>query len=118
MRFLILTIASALAAQTAGPAVENSLPAGDAKQGKRLFAAYGCYECHGYEGQGGRAGPRIAPRPIAFRAFSKYIREPSGQMPPYTVKVTSDQDLSDIYAFLQTIVIPPAIKDLLILRND
>jgi hypothetical protein len=42
-----------------------------------------------------------------FASFARYIRRPSGQMPPYTVKVTTDAELADIYAFLQTIPRPP-----------
>ena len=34
--------------------------AGDTANGKRLFERNGCYECHGYVGQGGAAGARLA----------------------------------------------------------
>jgi cytochrome c len=116
MRSLIWMTVSALAAQT-GPAVGPGSPAGDSQRGKKLYVSYGCYECHGYEGQGGRAGARIAPGPIAFPAFSKYVRQPSRQMPPYTIKVATDQDLSDIYAFLRTIPRPPSAKSISILND-
>ena len=81
MRILILlvTMASFLGAQT--PAPQNSAPTGNIQNGKKIFSTYGCYECHGYVGQGG-AGARLAPRPLAFAAFSKYVRHPAGQMPP------------------------------------
>ena len=32
----------------------------------------------------------------------KYVRQPAGQMPPYTSKVISDQELTDIFAYLQS----------------
>ena len=81
---------------------------GDANNGKRLYHAYGCYECHGGQGQGSPlSGPRIAPEPTQFSAFVRYIRKPSGQMPPYTSEITSDAGLTDIYAFLQSIPHPP-----------
>ena len=60
---------------------------------------------------------RLAPRPIAFAAFSRYVRTPTGQMPPYTVKVVSDQELADIYAFLLTIPAPPAANTIPILAR-
>ena len=66
------------------------------------MASY-CYACHGTMGQGGTAGARIAPRPIAFTAFQKYLRQPTGQMPPYTARVVSDVELADIYAFLRSV---------------
>ena len=59
-------------------------PAGNAETGKKLFVSYGCWQCHGYEGQGGAAGPRLAPRPLPFAGFSRYVRRPTNQMPPYT----------------------------------
>jgi mono/diheme cytochrome c family protein len=114
VHFLFLTIAWALAAQTQG--LHANSAAANFQRGAKLYVSYGCYECHGYEGQGGRAGPRIAPGPIPFSSFSKYLRHPSGQMPPYTNEVTSDQDLSDIYAFLTTIRQPPKAKDISILN--
>jgi ubiquinol-cytochrome c reductase cytochrome c subunit len=112
MRVLMfMAIASVLAAQT--PA-----PAGNAQKGKQLFQNDGCYQCHGREAQGGLGtGPRLAPRPIAFSALSKYVRQPTGQMPPYTSKVVSDQDLADIYAFLQAQPQPPAAKSIPLLNN-
>jgi len=83
-------------------------PSGDAKNGKKLFAADGCYQCHGYEAQGATpTGPRLGPKPIAFAQFSRLVRQPIGQMPPYTVKSLPDKDLADIYAFLQSIPPPP-----------
>jgi ubiquinol-cytochrome c reductase cytochrome c subunit len=96
-----LTIAAA-SAQTPAPQA-NAAPAGNVETGKKLFVSYGCYQCHGYEAQGSSAtGPRLGPRPIAFAAFSRYIRQPTGQMPPYTAKVVSDADLTNIYAFVQS----------------
>jgi len=82
----------------------EATPAGNAETGKKIFTKDGCYECHGREGQGAiqGAGPRIGPPQISFEAFTKYVHQPTGQMPPYTSKVLSDQDLADIYAYLQS----------------
>ena len=92
-------------------------PSGDAKNGRKLFVADGCYQCHGYEGQGATpTGPRLGPRPIAFAQFSKYVRNPTGQMPPYTIKVASDGDLADVHAFLGTIKAPPAVESIPLLK--
>ena len=97
---------SGAATGTAVAAVAPATPKGSAENGKRIFSSYGCYQCHGFAAQGGGAGPRLAPRPMAFPAFSKYVRLPTRQMPPYTSKVVSDQELADIFAFLSSI--PPA----------
>ena len=40
-------------------------------------------------------------------AFSRYVRRPTEEMIPYTVKVLPDQELADIYAWLRSIP-PPA----------
>ena len=97
-----LLLVAGVSAQTPAPQ-PNAAPAGNAETGKKLFVSYGCYQCHGYEAQGSNAtGPRLGPRPIALAAFSRYVRQPTGQMPPYTVKVVSDADLTNIYAFLQS----------------
>jgi ubiquinol-cytochrome c reductase cytochrome c subunit len=92
-------------------------PKGDAVNGKNVYARDGCYECHGYVGQGGTAGPRIAPGPIAYTAFAKYLRQPTDQMPPYTTKVLSDQEVADIYAFLKTIPPPPPVDSIPLLKK-
>ena len=114
--------AAALEAQTPGPASKpapsaQAAPKGDVANGKKIYSSYGCYQCHGYEAHGGQAGPRLGPRPIAFAAFSRYVRTPTGQMPPYTNKVVSDQELADIYAFLLTIPAPPAASTIPILAR-
>jgi hypothetical protein len=38
-------------------------------------------------------------------------------MPPYTAKVVSDKDLADIYAFLQSVKQPPAVKAIPLLNQ-
>ena len=115
MRFLTISILTAALgftsrAQTPAP------PAGNAENGKKLYAQYGCYQCHGYAAQGG-AGPRLAPRPLVFAAFSKYVRQPSGEMPPYTAKVVSNSQLADVYAFLRSVPPPPPVDSIPLLKD-
>jgi mono/diheme cytochrome c family protein len=92
-------------------------PSGNAENGRRLFTKYGCYECHDYEGQGSSAGPRVGPNPVPFEVFSTYLRKPTGEMPPYTDKLVSDEELADIYAFLQSLPHPPDAKTIPILNK-
>src|SRR6266566_7907364 len=107
--FILMTVvASTLTGQTPAPGAATAAPAGNAANGKKIFSSYGCYQCHGYSAQGG-AGARLAPRPIAFAALSKYVRRPTGEMPPYTTKVVSDKALADIYAFLLSVPPPPPV---------
>ena len=85
--------------------------------GKRLFVKDGCYQCHGYQGQGGVAGARLAPRPIVLAALTAYVRHPTGQMPPYTSKVLSDTELADIHAYLSSIPAAPPLKNVPLLNQ-
>lgn len=80
--------------------------------GAALYKKNGCYECHVNDGQGGPQGPRLGPNPIPQPRFVAYVRNPSGDMPPFTVKVISDDDLAKIYAFLQSRPMPPPVKDI------
>src|SRR5665213_226717 len=74
---------------------------GDTANGKRLFERDGCYQCHGYVGQGGTAGARLAQTRLPLAAFTAFVRNPpSGGMPPFRAKVMSDQELADIYAYI------------------
>jgi ubiquinol-cytochrome c reductase cytochrome c subunit len=90
---------------------------GNADNGKRLFVKYGCYTCHGYQGQGGAAGAKLAPKPIATAALIAYVRHPSGSMPPFTAKVVTEAELTDIHAFLASVPTPPAAKDIPLLNQ-
>lgn len=90
-------------------------PAGNAGNGRLLFDQFACYNCHGRLGQGSVAGPRIGPRPLAAAALIAYVRKPTGQMPPFTDKVISDAQLTDIRAFLASV--PDAAKDPPLLRQ-
>ena len=116
---ILMTMASVSGAQTPGaaPTGQAAPPAGNAENGKKIFASDGCYECHNYAANGGGAGPRLAPRPISFKEFTRYTRKPTGDMPPYTAKVVSDKEVADIYAFLLTIPAPPAAGSIAILKH-
>jgi mono/diheme cytochrome c family protein len=87
--------------------------------GQRLFVKFGCYECHGYLGQGSTStgGTRLGLPQIPLSAFTSYVREPTGQMPPYTAKVISNEDLAEIYNFLKSVPPPPPLKSIPLLNQ-
>jgi mono/diheme cytochrome c family protein len=93
--------------------------AGNTEKGKKLFVNYGCYECHGRQGQGAAqtGATRVGPPQLSLEGFQSYVRKPTNQMPPYTAKAVSDRDLADIYAFLKTIPMPPKGKDIPLLNQ-
>jgi len=91
---------------------------GDPANGKRLFERNGCSQCHGYVGQGGVAGARLAQTRLTQIAFMAYVRNPaSGGMPPYRAKVMSDQELADVYAHIKTFPEPKPAKDIPLLNQ-
>jgi mono/diheme cytochrome c family protein len=110
--FLSFAAVSILVAQQG-----DSAPQGDAATGKVLFTKIGCYQCHGYVGQGGRAGARIVPTPFKAQDLIRYVRRPAGEMPAYTEVSASDQELRDIYAYLKSFPPPKPIKDIPLLNK-
>ncbi|MGE0812333.1 MAG: cytochrome c [Vicinamibacterales bacterium] len=86
-----------------GGNAQVAAPAGSPERGRQRFREYVCYYCHGTEGQGSRPaiGPRIAGTPRSFESFSRYVRQPSGRMSPYSGASVPDAALADIYAFLR-----------------
>jgi len=103
----LAALRAALAAQPA-----QAIPSGRPEAGAVRFEQVGCYSCHSNQGQGGTQGPRIGPRPIRWERFTWYVRHPTGQMPPYSVAVVTDQDLADIHAFLASRPEPRPLSDL------
>jgi ubiquinol-cytochrome c reductase cytochrome c subunit len=116
---IVFATAIAFAQTTPAPAAASPTTpatAGNAETGKKLFVSYGCWQCHGYEGQGGAAGPRLAPRPSPFAGFSRYVRRPTNQMPPYTEKVVPNADLEHIHAYLMSRPAAPPASSIPLLK--
>jgi mono/diheme cytochrome c family protein len=97
---------------------QTPAPAGNADNGRALYVKIGCYECHNRDASGAGTGPRLAPDPLAWNAFSRQVRNPANAMPPYTAKALPDSDLADIYAFLKTIPKPPAASSIPLLNGN
>ena len=106
---LVLTVIAVLALAMSA---YSQGAAGNAENGKRLFTKETCYFCHGTAGQGGRDGARIAATSLNVQGFIRYIRRPAGAMPAFTEKLLSDQQLTDIYAYLKTLPVAKAPKDI------
>ena len=87
-------------------------PVGRVDRGGEIYERVGCYSCHSNQGQGIMHGPRIGPDPIRWDRFAWYVRNPSGQMPPYSAVVLSDQDLADLHAFLESRPRPQPVESI------
>jgi ubiquinol-cytochrome c reductase cytochrome c subunit len=112
---VLATVAAAAQSPQATPAARQ----GEVEKGRKLYVSYGCYQCHGYEAQGSTAtGPRLGPTPIPLAAFTRYVRQPGGQMPPYTAKVLSETELAAIYAFVEARPAPQPVESIPLLKSS
>ena len=111
----------ALAALAAGVLSSGSaFAAGDAARGKVAFTKYGCWQCHGFEGEGSVApsnGKVLAPDPLPWEGFSAFIRTSNTGMPPFSEKILPNGDLEDIYAYLSSIPKPKDAKSIPLLSQ-
>ena len=108
-----VSVPGSAAAPPAAPLAQD----GDPARGRELYVRIGCYQCHGFDGQGAQAtGPRLAPNPIAFNRFIGIVYDPLDLMPRYPPEHVSEQDVRDIYAYLQSIPRPPAAEDIPLLN--
>jgi mono/diheme cytochrome c family protein len=112
-------VLSALSLAALAGAQAQDAPKGDAAKGKALWLTDGCSYCHGTVGQGGggrSAGLRIAQQPLPFEAFLNQVRRPADEMPVYVESVLSNQDVADIFAYIQSLPPPPDLKSIRILN--
>lgn len=92
---------------SSGRSGQNSAAGANADRGKQIYLKVGCYQCHGRAGQGAPAsGPRLGPQGLALEPFVRYVRQPRGEMPPYTARILTDAELADIHAFLRSLPRP------------
>ena len=80
--------------------------AASAENGKIAFTKNGCWQCHGFAGQGSIAtsgGTVLTGTALSYDAFESFVRNSNGPMPPYRAAILSDADLADIYAYLKSI---------------
>ena len=83
--------------------------AGAAPDERSPYVANGCYQCHGYAGQGG-AGARLARTAYSFEAFAALVRRPANEMPAYAPQVLDDGELKAIYDYLRSLPEPPRVS--------
>lgn len=93
--------------------------AASAENGKKALVAHGCWQCHGFEGQGSLItsnGKVIAHTELPFESFEAFVRSTNRAMPPYSEKILSSADLADIYAYLQSVPKPQDVSSIPLLK--
>jgi len=99
------------------PKASNTAPA-NVNNGKRLFEVKACYECHGWRGQGGLAGARLAQTKLNLPAFRNILRNPPpSNMPPYRAAVLTDQEIADLFAYIQSFPPPVPVEKIPLLKD-
>jgi cytochrome c len=98
---------------------QDKASSGSPERGKKLYIELSCYTCHGTHGQGGGRGsePKISRPLLPATAFAGLLRRPPRDMPAYTRKWVSDQDVVDLYAYLTSLKPSPASKDIPLLNQ-
>ena len=79
---------------------------GNPANGQNLFFSLGCNVCHGDLGEG-LVGPTIAMTIVPLDRVVEQYREPLEAMTEFPPDQVSDEDIADIYAWLQTVPRPP-----------
>jgi ubiquinol-cytochrome c reductase cytochrome c subunit len=89
-----------------------------AEKGKEGYVKHGCWQCHGFQGQGSAiTGPKLAPDPKPLAFMEVFLRNTKGPMPPYYEHILSKQDLADIHAYLASIPKGPDYKSIPLLNQ-
>lgn len=84
---------------------------GNPANGQNLFFALGCNVCHGDQGEG-LVGPTIAMTVVPLDRVIQQYREPLEAMTEFTPDQVSDEEIADIYAWLQSVPRPPAADEI------
>lgn len=107
-----------LAALAAGFVLGQWAPASASEKGKALFVKNGCWQCHGFVGQGGIAGAKLAPDPMPLEAMISFVRNSNRSMPAYSEAILSNADLTEIHAYLASIPKPADPKSIPLLNQQ
>src|SRR5262245_25398459 len=102
-RSFVRVVLAAMAAGAVALTSASAFAAGDATKGKAAFMKYGCWQCHGTQGQGSAVtslGKVLAPDPLSWDTFSAFVRTTNRAMPPFSEQVLPNEDLADIHAYL------------------
>lgn len=118
--FQIAAAAIVLSLGVAPSVLAQEAPKGNAANGKKVYLADGCYQCHGRVGQGGLMtgqAPVLAQTKMPFAAFTRQLRNPINDMPPYPESLLSEKEVADIFAYLQSLPGRRPVKDFPILND-
>jgi mono/diheme cytochrome c family protein len=79
------------------------LTADRVERGRLLFLSASCVTCHGLANQGGVVGPELDIGELTISDLRRAIQTGPKGMPVFPEETFSDQDLEDLYAFLEAL---------------
>ena len=85
--------------------------------GYRDYVEMGCFQCHGFQGQGASSPPLVA-RLMPYEGFANQVRRPRNVMPAYSQNVLSDVKLRAIYHYLEQVPASPDPSSIPLLSGD
>ena len=101
----------------AGSAAVRAWGRGEVAQGYRLYVSAGCYQCHGYVGQGSKmTGPALIPLSGNDAYIAGYVRSPRGLMPPFSARVLSPSALNLIIVYIHSLKPGRPAKEIALLK--
>jgi mono/diheme cytochrome c family protein len=112
--------AAAFFALALGGAAFAEDTAGDAANGKLIYAKMRCFTCHGRAAQGGAfnyPAPSLAALELPVEAFQAFLREPPNDMPAFSTALLSDQEAADMWAWLHSLPGRKPTKDFPLLNQ-
>ena len=89
------------------------------ENGRKAFVKNGCWQCHGFEGQGSSVtsnGAVLSNTELPYEAFEGFVRGTNRAMPPFRETILSSADLADIYAFLKSAPKPKDVGSIPLLK--
>jgi mono/diheme cytochrome c family protein len=104
---IVLFIVIAALALAAIPAFAQG--GGDPVKGKAAWDANLCKSCHGPNGEGKYAAP-LAGTARTVDELLKQVRTPRANMPAFDDKHVADQDLRDIWSYMETLTKPASFS--------
>ena len=100
---VVAPLTASASSATPRPSASIAITKEAAESGATLFVIKGCVLCHGQRAEG-QFGPKIARTVLPFEDVKRQARTPRNvYMPAFTQPLLSEEELVDIYVFLQTL---------------
>ncbi|MGK0296478.1 MAG: mono/diheme cytochrome c family protein [Gammaproteobacteria bacterium] len=115
--FCLVSFSNMVSAQGATLDYYGEINESEHPPGYQDYVEMGCFQCHGFQGQGANSPKLVAPV-IPYDGFANQVRRPRNTMPAYSPNVLSEAKLRSIYSYLQNIPPSPDPSEIPLLSGD